>query len=147
MKDAAPSHGIISLAILAMGGEGGGVLADWLVGRWLARGALRRWRYRLFHAGHSVDLGLVLLLLSGRDERRHAGRRPAHPGLPLAKYDRPGKSGFCKSPNDRNSEQWSEASWMSGPDARAGCEGWVRGPPVRMLRRRAALRLKWGSAT
>ncbi|WP_297721986.1 indolepyruvate oxidoreductase subunit beta family protein [Limnohabitans sp. Rim8] len=31
MKDAAPSHGIISLAILAMGGEGGGVLADWLV--------------------------------------------------------------------------------------------------------------------
>lgn len=31
MNDAAPSQGIISLAILAMGGEGGGVLADWLV--------------------------------------------------------------------------------------------------------------------
>ena len=31
MKDAAPTQGIISLAILAMGGEGGGVLADWLV--------------------------------------------------------------------------------------------------------------------
>ena len=30
---------------------------------------------------------------------------------------------------------------MSGPDARAGCEGWVRGPPVRMPRRRAPLRL------
>ena len=45
------------------GGLIGALLADWLVGRWLARGALRRWRYRLFHAGHSVDLGLVLLLL------------------------------------------------------------------------------------
>ena len=31
MNDAAPNQGIISLAILAMGGEGGGVLADWLV--------------------------------------------------------------------------------------------------------------------
>ncbi len=31
MSDAKPSQGLISLAILAMGGEGGGVLADWLV--------------------------------------------------------------------------------------------------------------------
>lgn len=31
MNDTAPTPGIISLAILAMGGEGGGVLADWLV--------------------------------------------------------------------------------------------------------------------
>ena len=31
MNDTAPTQSIISLAILAMGGEGGGVLADWLV--------------------------------------------------------------------------------------------------------------------
>ena len=31
MNDTAPTPSIISLAILAMGGEGGGVLADWLV--------------------------------------------------------------------------------------------------------------------
>ena len=31
MNDTAQPQGIISLAILAMGGEGGGVLADWLV--------------------------------------------------------------------------------------------------------------------
>jgi indolepyruvate ferredoxin oxidoreductase, beta subunit len=31
MNDSNQPQGIISLAILAMGGEGGGVLADWLV--------------------------------------------------------------------------------------------------------------------
>ena len=65
---------------------------------------------------------------------RGLGARPAHREFPLAKCDRPGKSGLCKSPHDRNFESRSEVSS-------------VRGPPVRMSPVKSRFEIKWNGET